>query len=225
MDFRIGKVAGAPIIISENLLLFTLIYCGFTAVHSITTALMALLAIVTITGCILLHEIGHVLAAQHYHIRTTDITLNFYGGVASSRPNDWRNLMDRPKEAAIVWLCGPLVTFMICCTLTLIMLFLAPKTAFYNHLAWVRNFNAVIGVFNMLPIYPLDGGGILYSILRMYMEKYKAISIASKIGMFGAVGLLILAILTHALFLGIMSIAIFFMAKNAPNSPSFNSHY
>lgn len=222
MELKLGKVFGAPIILTENLMIYALVICGFTAFQSgIQSALMALLAIVSIGACVLLHEIGHLAAGKHYGIRPINISLNFFGGIASSEAQDWYRLMDQPKKAMVVWVCGPLVNAVIYGVLTIAMLALAPYPTLVADIAWLRFFNLAMMIFNLLPIYPLDGGGIFYSILRCWTTKAKAIRVASIVGMIGAVAILIAAIQYRAIVAGLIAIVIFLNARAAPKSPLF----
>jgi len=218
---RLGKVAGAPIILTGNLLLYAGIYILITLMQSgVEPAFMTLLGIVAVATCVLLHEIGHVLAAKRYGIRPINITLNFFGGIASNDPNDWRTLMDRPGRSALIWFCGPLVNILIALALTPIIMY-CPVPAITSALSWVRTFNLGMAVFNLLPIYPMDGGGILYSFLRMVTTKARAIRVTSVIGIIGAIGLLALAIYLKAFVMGIIAVFILVSAAQAPKSGLF----
>lgn len=222
MGLRIGKVVGAPIIITWNLFVYIGVYCLFALFRSgVGSALNTLLAATFIASCVLLHEIGHALAGNHFGVRPVDIKLNFFGGMASNDPNDWRSLMDRPKQAIVVWLCGPLVNIFLDTVISLIMPLFAGHPTIYGDLAWARNVNFILAAFNLLPFYPLDGGGILYSVLRIYMSKAKAIRIASIVSMIGAVGLVLLAFKFHVFVAGLIAVFIFLAALHAPKSSTF----
>src|SRR5580704_11309163 len=96
-SFRIATVAGIPIRVHFTFLLF-FVWIGANS-RSITWPLL----ILTLFGCVILHELGHALTAQHFHVQTRDITLYPIGGVAM--------LQGRPTPRQELWiaLAGPAV--------------------------------------------------------------------------------------------------------------------
>lgn len=224
---KIGKVYGAPIILTSNFFMYVGIYLGITLLQAgLHTALMTALAIAAIAGCVLLHEIGHLTASIRYNVRPVNITLHFFGGVASSEPGDWRKLMDRPKQSMVVWACGPLVNIVISGILLLAIFGLGKFSGIYNAtmidcLTFMLKFNLGMAIFNLLPLYPMDGGGILYSVCRLYTTKTKAVKIASMVSMIGCVLLFLAALYYHAWVLAIVMVFIFLEARGASRSPLF----
>lgn len=112
-----------------------------------------------------LHELGHGIAARYYQMPVDHITLTCIGGVAQIKLND------RPKEVLVVSIAGPLVNIIIG-LLALLTIglpnmqhmegFLKSPLANLNGIYGVVFFiNALILGFNLLPIYPMDGGRIL----------------------------------------------------------------
>lgn len=224
---KLGKVANAPIILTKNLLIYAGIITGLNIFDGLSSVLPTLLAIVAIAGCVLLHEIGHVLAGRRVGVRTERITLNFFGGIAEPNPYDWHALMDRPKDAIFVWICGPAVNLAIICLFWPISLGLSALSwhTLANYAEFVCMFNAYMMVFNLLPLFPLDGGGILYSILRMFKPKHLAIRVASVVSMVGSVLLFLVAIYFKLFVAALIAAAVFFQAKKAPTSGLFDDYY
>ena len=66
--------------------------------------------------------------------------------------------------------------------------------------------NLVLLIFNMLPIYPLDGGQILRSLLWFVMGRARSLMVATIIGFIGAAGFVVLAFGTHSIWLGAVSL-------------------
>lgn len=108
---------------------------------------------------IVLHELGHALVAQHYGVKVRAITLMMLGGVSS---------MERPPETPYLELklavAGPIVSFLIAGVMALLQAFShAPELLFYSH--WLGSTNLILGIFNLLPAFPLDGGRAFRSYL------------------------------------------------------------
>ena len=140
---------------------------------------------VTLFAIVLMHEFGHALACRSVGGRADRILLWPLGGVAFVDPP--------PRAGAHLWsiVAGPLVNVVLL-PLTIIpavmvttgQWMVSPDLANYiTALAWI---NAVLLVFNLLPIYPLDGGQILRSLLWFVIGPGRSLMVASVIGMVGA---------------------------------------
>jgi Zn-dependent protease len=164
--------------------------------------------------CIVLtHEFGHQLACRSVGGKTHDIVLWPLGGVAYVSPPQ--------RPGAQLWsiAAGPLVNVI------LIPIFALLVSASY-HLGWydtnqdayqlvhnIWRINIAILIFNMMPVYPLDGGQILRSILWFPFGRANSLLAASVIGFIGVGGVLILAGIfflnpesrTSGIWLGIMA--------------------
>lgn len=127
----------------------------------------SLLVIFLIFSSVLLHELGHCLAARPYHIRVSRILLLPIGGMAQ-----FENIPRQPKAELIITGAGPLVNFAIV-LITLLIHGIPRDLSFLYHPA--LNFNTILGllfyvnllmgVFNLLPVFPMDGGRILRALL------------------------------------------------------------
>jgi Zn-dependent protease len=134
---------------------------------------------------VLMHEFGHALACRQTGGRAEQIMLWPLGGVAYVQPP--------PRPGAMLWslAAGPLVN------VALIPVFLvAGKVAvaaglydtnpdFYRFLHTLKFINLVLLCFNMLPIYPLDGGQILRALLWFVIGPLRSLYVALVIGMLG----------------------------------------
>jgi Zn-dependent protease/CBS domain-containing protein len=113
--------------------------------------------------CIVLHELGHALAARGSGIRIQGITLFLLGGVAEMR--------DEPPSASsefVMAVAGPLVSAALAVlfwVLWLIGLSAGWAPATLAVLAWLGWINAILLLFNLVPAFPLDGGRVFRSIL------------------------------------------------------------
>jgi len=151
---------------------------------------------------VLMHEFGHQLACRSVGGRTHDIVLWPFGGVAYVSPPQ--------RPGATLWsiAAGPLVNLLLFPVLTGLRMvvgamtwhhFVPPTDAGLSDLqlfVWMLwCINIVLFVFNMLPIYPLDGGQILRSLLWFIFGRADSLLAASVIGFIGVGVLMLLAVL------------------------------
>jgi Zn-dependent protease/CBS domain-containing protein len=135
---------------------------------------------------ILLHELGHAVAALRRGLRTWSITLFIYGGVAQLErdPEDGRAefWMAAAGPAVSLLLAG---SFYLCAGLPL----LGPgAVAVARYLAFI---NLALALFNLVPAFPMDGGRLLRGALWASLGKARATQIASGAGTFFALFLMV----------------------------------
>jgi stage IV sporulation protein FB len=111
-------------------------------------------------GIIFIHEMGHAFAASFFSWRIKKITLLPFGGVAEMDEHGNRPL----KEEAIVVLAGPLQHFwMVLAAYILFSMSFIPEEIYQVFL----RYNLMIFIFNLIPIWPLDGGKIIFLLLSL----------------------------------------------------------
>ena len=167
--WRVGRVAGIEIAIDQSwLLIFFLVSLSLsTYLASVLPGAAfgarwtaALLSSALGFTSIVLHELGHSLVAQSLGLRVRSITLFLFGGVAQleSEPR-------RPAHELWIALAGPAVSIVLgLCVLGLARL--SPEaTLARESLAWLGRMNLALGVFNLAPGFPLDGGRVLRAIV------------------------------------------------------------
>lgn len=197
-SWRLGRFKGIDLFVHWTFL----IVVGWIVMSSLLTgkgALMALLSVgfvLLIFGCVVLHELGHALAAARYGIGTVNITLLPIGGIArlDRLPHD-------PREELWIALAGPAVNVAIAAVLMMtssLLQALAPTidavavcVRLLSDLMWI---NLGLAAFNMLPAFPLDGGRVLRSLLAMRLDRIEATQFAAALGqavaiLIGLVGL------------------------------------
>jgi stage IV sporulation protein FB len=181
---RLGQVAGTEVRIHLTFFLL-LAWLGVThyqaggsdaAVHGILLTCLVFL-------CVLLHEFGHAFAARRYGIRTPDITLFPFGGVARLE-----RMPEKPSEEIFVAIAGPLVNVAIAIGLWLaIGGFRWPDAGYIIKLSGsipgaLMLVNVILVAFNLLPAFPMDGGRVLRALLAMRMDHARATQVAARIG-------------------------------------------
>lgn len=155
--------------------------------------------------CLLLHEFSHYLFAKKLGYRCTKITLYPSGALLSGDTDEFTF-----KDEIIISLAGPLCNIL----LVIICVFLwwiFPEV--FNYTADFVVANLSLALFNLLPIFPLDGGRCLLAILSTKLERKSASKISKQITMGFAIMLFFvfaISCITKPNFqIGIMSIVIF----------------
>ncbi len=119
---------------------------------------------------VLLHELAHSLVAINEGVKVRNITLFFLGGMANLEKE-----CGTSKGSLKIAISGPIVSLSLAFLLTLLSKNLsASSVIFSNLLSQVGSLNLLIGVFNLLPIIPLDGGVILKSIIWYFTGSKRA---------------------------------------------------
>ncbi|WP_404785340.1 site-2 protease family protein [Altericista sp. CCNU0014] len=229
-NIRVGNLFGIPFYVNPSwflvLGLVTLSYGNGLAAQfpSLAGGIPLLLGFATallLFASVVAHELGHSFVALRQGIGVQSITLFLFGGLASLEKES-----ETPAGAFWVAIAGPLVSFLLfgIATLAGASLQLAgPVGAIVSLLAYV---NLTLGVFNLIPGLPLDGGNILKAaVWKMTGNPYKGVKFASRVGQgLGwvaiATGLLPLAI--SGSFGGIWNVLIgFFLLQNAGRSAQY----
>jgi Zn-dependent protease/CBS domain-containing protein len=185
-SFRIGKIAGIEIDINVSWLIilvlltvslatgwFPQLYPGWsTATYWIVGLISALLLFVSV----LLHELAHSLVARQRGLPVKNITLFIFGGVS--------NIEQEPKSPGVEFqmaVVGPLTSLFIGAVCFLLLLPLrGTNSPLEGILFYLAVTNVLLGVFNLIPGFPLDGGRVLRSIVwKITGSLTKATRIAS----------------------------------------------
>ncbi len=155
---------------------------------------------------VLLHEFGHALACRQVGGRADQIFLWPLGGVAYVAPPF--------RPGAHLWstAAGPLVNVVLIPVFEGLpyLLHAAGVVNFeaYQLVGQLRFINIILIIFNLLPIYPLDGGQIVRELLWFPLGPVRSLSIAAVIGLVGSAALVGLAIYTMNLFMVIVALFI-----------------
>ena len=158
---------------------------------------------------VLLHEFGHALACRQVGGRANQIVLWPLGGVAYVDPP--------PRPGATLWSigAGPLVNVAIFPVLLVIFVlgrslgWAEAMPDLYRLVRTVLYIDVGLLVFNIIPVYPLDGGQILRSLLWFVLGRARSLMVATVLGLIGVAGFILLAFWRQDVWLG--AIAIFML--------------
>lgn len=203
----LGRAFGIPVRVHATFPLILLLYAADAArTGSARDVVLAVLLVLAVFACVVLHELGHSLMARKYGFRVRDIVLFPIGGVARAEA-----IPEEPRKEIAVAIAGPIVNFAIAGALFLILAVrgIPPHgDGFFVGLAWV---NLAIGVFNLIPAFPMDGGRILRGLLSLRMPYLEATRRARSTGQLIALGFATVA-LVNVSFIMLALIAVFVFA-------------
>lgn len=161
------------------------------------------LFIAALFASVFFHELGHALVSRRYGIRTLEIVMFPIGGIARLEKNPGI------REEFWIAIAGPAVNFVLAAGLFSYLHFsgqwvplaqIAQPTDF-NMLQRIAVGNLVLGLFNLLPALPMDGGRILRSLLARYKPEAEATQLAARIGTGMAVLMGLYGLVTFNVFL------------------------
>ena len=209
-SFKIFTLAGISVYVHWMWFLAAL-YSFQYRTHAYSSLVWNVVEYLSLFAIVLTHEFGHQLACRSVGGKTHDIVLWLLGGVAYVNPPQ--------RPGAQLWsiAAGPLVN------VVLIPMF-SVLVSVSTHLQWYDShpdlfhylqnlwwMNVGLLIFNMMPVYPLDGGQILRSLLWFPFGRANSLLAASIIGFIGLAALIVLAILDQSLWLGFIAV---FIAMN-----------
>ncbi|RZN41635.1 MAG: CBS domain-containing protein [Methanosarcinales archaeon] len=218
-SYQIGSIRGIPIRLHVTFLLILIFFIGGFAVNDITiekygiiigfdgldasTVVKYLFSMVTAVlffSTLLFHELSHSIVAQGYGIKIKSITLFIIGGVAQME-----DIPKEPRMEAWISVAGPAFSLAIgIITYTIYDFFGqvsseggALENGVLIMLGIIAFYNIVLGIFNLIPAFPMDGGRIFRALLATRISYISATRKAVAIGkgmafMMGIVGLLTL---------------------------------
>ena len=214
----LGKVSGIRIYIHWTfwILIVWIFFMYYNAGQSIASGLTGVLFIFALFGCVVLHELGHALTAQRFHIVTRNITLLPIGGMANME-----RLPEKPGQELLVAIMGPAVNVVIAFILYFALSasgaiptvddLRAMQEAGHSLMSGgyflfnLMAVNVVLVLFNLIPAFPMDGGRVLRALLSYRLNRSKATLIAARIGQLLAIGFVFAGFFTNfwLVFIGV----------------------
>lgn len=170
---HIATVARIPLRLHWSFLAVVVGYAVLSLVGSGFSGLFEAVGMGTaLFGSVVLHELGHALAARAYGIRTRHITLYPFGGIAAIE-----SMPRNPRQELVIAIAGPAVNGL----LTVLSLPFALITGWWSLYLFV-GINVVMGLFNLIPAFPMDGGRVLRAALTVPLGYVRASLVAMNIG-------------------------------------------
>src|SRR5918994_321332 len=199
-SFQLGRIFGIRIGVNASwfLILFLFLFWlsdsfGRDLDDQTLGFIAAVIAAALFFGSIILHELGHALAARRSGIEVAGIDLFFFGGVMKMSRDT-----DTPGREFFVAVAGPLVTLAIVIVGTVVGIALAGQDEFLDAarldsvaapslavqlVSFLVTMNAVLLVFNLVPAFPLDGGRIARAaVWKLSGDRGKATRISGYVG-------------------------------------------
>jgi stage IV sporulation protein FB len=197
-SLSLGRIAG----IRVRIHLLFILFVGFELLSAARTPYFRFVAFgyLALFGIVFLHEMGHCFAARSVGGYAHDILMWPLGGLATV------HAPQRPDAQLITTVGGPAVNVALCilCALVLVAATGTGSAVSWNpanpwaggpHLTagwqfYVTQFfyfNYILLLFNLLPMYPLDGGRLLQEVLWMRVGYLRSLLIATRVGMIGAI--------------------------------------
>jgi Zn-dependent protease len=203
-SFRIFRISGITVYLNWTWFLVAVYEIQARGRHY-TSPIWNLLEYLALFAIVLLHEFGHALACRSVGGKADTILLWPLGGVAYVDPPQ--------RPGATLWsiAAGPLVNVALAPILfgALELARLANwRTAMpneYRLIGAVLTTDIVLLVFNILPIYPLDGGQMLRSLLWYPLGRARSLMVASVLGFVGVAGFILLALWSRSLWTGLIA--------------------
>jgi Zn-dependent protease len=210
----LGQVAKIKVFVhwTFSILLVYILFSGISAGLTVQAIGWHILFILSVFACILLHEFGHALVGSRFGYKTKDIILLPIGGVAR-----FEKLPESPKQEFLISIAGPIVNFIIA-----IILFFAMQVRSEdileldltsvnpeNFLILLFVFNLLLGLFNLIPAFPMDGGRVFRALLSNFLPRPRATEIAAIVGSVLAFILIIIGIFYNPFLILIGAFIIF----------------
>lgn len=211
-SWQLGRILGIPTRIHASFALL-LLWVGISTwrtAHSGAAVVFGLGFALAIFACVLLHEFGHALVARRFGIETRRITLLPIGGVAELE----RSPQD-PRAELWIAAAGPAVNLAIAAALGLIGLTTGAllgggiAAVVLQGLIWA---NVMLGLFNLIPAFPMDGGRVFRALAQRRYGRLRATRMAAKLGRWLAAGFGVWGLFGGNFVLALVAVFVWFAA-------------
>jgi Zn-dependent protease/CBS domain-containing protein len=203
LSFKIGSIWGIPI--ELHLTFILLMIAVFVLFYP---QIYSFILILFLFVFVFFHELAHSVVARHYGIRVRKIVLYPIGGVS-----EIEEIPEKPSEEWRMSVAGPLTSLLVGAILLGISLFFSPQMpeSFGSSLTTTGNFlfdlaslNLLLGVFNLIPAFPMDGGRVFRALLAERMKFSDATRYAVYLGKIFGIAMVVVGFLFPSYFLLIL---------------------
>ncbi len=220
---HITTISGIPLKIhwSFGLLLLWVVYQDSKQGFDPVSVVSAIIIVLSFFVCVILHEFGHAFAARRFGVKTFDIIMTPIGGIARLE-----RMPEGKGQEFWVAIAGPFVNFMIAGIIWLgFLVFAGEVWPDFSGVSWtlaspprgyfiiIMGANLGLGIFNLIPAFPMDGGRILRSLLSLRMDRSRATKIASYAGQAIAIAMFGWGLYTSQPIMTLIGVFIFFAAR------------
>jgi Zn-dependent protease len=186
-SINLFRIRGIQLAVHASFFLL-LAYVGFTAWQAggLIALIFNVVMVLAFFACVVLHELGHSFTAMHFGVGVRRILLMPIGGMA-----EFDAIPRQPARELLITLAGPAVNFAIAAVLWVLVGLPADwqMFGFYDFASTPRgvlqlllHWNLIMGLFNLLPVFPMDGGRILRALLATRLPYLRATYWAATIG-------------------------------------------
>lgn len=224
-SIRVGSILGFPVYLHYSFLLILPFLAwsfgsrikemaGYADVSAeqleLSPYVWGLVIALALFASVLFHELGHSVVARRMRIQIRGITLMLFGGIAHLE-----EMPTEPGEEAKIALAGPIVSFATgaACYALAVLLDGVGNPNVHFALSYLGYINIFLGLFNLLPAFPMDGGRVLRSLLARNRSFTSATKTAANVGKFFAFAFGILGLLGGNLFLVLIAFFVYMGAS------------
>ena len=174
---RVGRIFGIEIHIAYSLYLIM----GLFLLQSSNAGIYGMLAMLMLPVCVLAHELGHSVTSQKFGVKVNRIILHMLGGAA-----EIGSLIPGPRAEIIIAIMGPLVSLAIAMISYYLMYLVgnSPAAFLFYYLMYMNTF---LAIFNLLPVFPMDGGRIALAIAILIKGPERALKLVKPLSIAGVV--------------------------------------
>jgi Zn-dependent protease len=219
-SINLFRIRGIQLSMHVSFLLL-LAYAGFEGWRDggVVAMAVSILVLLAFFGCVVLHELGHSLTARSFGIGVRRILLMPIGGMA-----EMDSIPRQPARELLITLAGPAVNFVIAAVLYIFVglprgwhlfgfsEFPDNARGFFQLLLHA---NLFMGLFNLLPIFPMDGGRIFRALLATRLPYLLATRLAVRVGKILAVIAAVVALVIYDNFLAAVLFTFILLAGEA----------
>jgi Zn-dependent protease len=196
------RIAGIPVRVHWTLaMILVMLLLRDLWSFGLLGAVLGLAIGVLVFGSVLFHELCHALTARSLGQRTFGIELHAFGGLASVSGSS------RDRDDLLVAAAGPASNFLLWLLFSGVV-----QVSPLVHVRWIAStvagINLMLGLFNLIPAYPLDGGLILLATMRMRRPPGEAEYLTYTAGKWIALAMLFAGIVTNDMFMVLIFLSV-----------------